>query len=150
MRPAFASLRPCSAPAHAQEMAWLGGDLVLCTALRAMLLQLAGGTYTQIFALAPDSPATLLVQAMPDTPQALLLVVRQLVALPCALLVAWAGERQCTAAECSRRNWHCAPRRRAWTARHSVVSSLTRKVVLISRCLQQHGIIQQRPHAEGT
>ena len=56
-------------------MAWLGKDLVVCTALRAMLLRLPDATYSQIFALPPESPAAMLVQAIPDAQQALLLVV---------------------------------------------------------------------------
>lgn len=56
-------------------MAWLGSDLIVCTALRAMLLDVTTATYTQIFALAPESPSTMLVQGIPDAQQALLLVV---------------------------------------------------------------------------
>ncbi|KAK9804448.1 hypothetical protein WJX73_002374 [Symbiochloris irregularis] len=61
-------------PLAVKGMAWMGSDLVVCTALRAMLLQLPAGTYTQIFALPSDSPSALLVQAIPDANQALLLV----------------------------------------------------------------------------
>ena len=57
-------------------MAWLGPDLVVCTALRAMLLRLGDGAYMPLFALPDDSPTALLVQPVPQAQLVLLLVVR--------------------------------------------------------------------------
>ena len=58
-----------------QAMAWLGPDLVVCTALRAMLLRLASGQYTPLFALPSDAPTPLLVAPIPQARLALLVVV---------------------------------------------------------------------------
>ena len=56
-------------------MAYLGKDLVVCTALRAMLLRLSDGAYTPLFALPEDSPTSLLLQSLPQAHLVLLVVV---------------------------------------------------------------------------
>ena len=70
-----------------QEMAWLGADLVICTALRAMLLRLSDASYTPLFALPDDSPTALLVQPVPQAQLVLLLVVRPAPGGPAELLL---------------------------------------------------------------
>ena len=60
-----------------QAMSWLGPDLVICTALRAMLLRLASGQYTPLFVLPADAPTPLLVVPIPHAELALLAVVCQ-------------------------------------------------------------------------
>ena len=56
-------------------MAWLGQKLVLCTALRYILLHPAQGTSTQLFSLAEDAPSPTLVQSIPSANLAVLLMV---------------------------------------------------------------------------
>ena len=105
-----------------QAMAWLGPDLVVCTALRAMLLRLASGQYTPLFALPSDAPTPLLVSPIPQARLALLVVVRPRPLCCCAcrswampavpglrlepLLVA--APQPCSGRQCLQPSWRCS------------------------------------------
>lgn len=58
-------------------MAWLGPRLVVCTSLEYMLLDIAAGAATRLFALPAEAPPPTLIQRLPGgAPLAILLMVR--------------------------------------------------------------------------